>query len=235
MGTVGGHVFLSYGHGSAGPYVESVAKYLTLVGVPVWFDRKIIAGEPWDDVVLAKIDACVAVILVMTPQARASKVVSGEVTYAQDKGKPVIPLLLEGSPFSFLTLSKINFEDVTDGRMPSERLTARLRSLARSPRVVRQEVAGYLHAVSSMRGEAQRAALAMRLRECFGDDFIVERPSVTRIAFNFSRMKNGWCELRAVIDECPSELFRSDDNAVTVLMKQLDEQCSCPDSEGGSK
>lgn len=126
-GATRGSVFISYSHGGDSAYVESLASHLTHAGVPVWFDQEIIVGNRWDHVIKDQIDACVVLIVVMTPQAEASIWVSREINYAEAKMKPIFPLLLRGEPF--FRLSNIQYENVTDGCMPST-LTTTLRSLA---------------------------------------------------------------------------------------------------------
>jgi len=121
-----GSVFISYSHRGDSAYVESLATHLTNAGVPVWLDREIAVGDRWERVIRDQIDACVALIVVMTPQADASIWVSREINYAEAKMKPIFPLLLRGDPF--FRLGNIQYENVTDGRMPSA-LTAVLESL----------------------------------------------------------------------------------------------------------
>lgn len=125
----GRSVFLSYVHGSdSDAYVKSLAAYLTNAGVPVWLDKSsIMYGDRLDRVIADSIDTCAAVIVVMTPEAQKSAWVSIEIGLALDRNKPIIPLLLRGSPLH--GLSDIQYEDVTGGRMPSARLVSYLREL----------------------------------------------------------------------------------------------------------
>jgi len=125
-----GHVFLSYSHSGDSAYAESLANHLTQSGIPVWFDKEIVVGDRWERVIKDQIDNCIALIVVMTPDAEASMWVSREINYAEAKKKLVFPLLLRGDPF--FRLSNIQYENVTDGRMPKA-LTSKLRSLAHLP------------------------------------------------------------------------------------------------------
>jgi TIR domain-containing protein len=226
---LGGHVFLSYGHGEdSGTYVKSLADHLTNAGVPVWFDNDIEVGENWEDVIMSRIDASVAFIVVMTPEAQESDNVSDEINYAKDTKKVIVPLLLHGN--RLFNLSNIQYEKVPkddkDDDWPlSKKLTSRLvimSALGPDPSRAneRQEVARRLDRVPTMRNEAQRAELAMRLRARLGE-IIVENPSVSRIAFTFAQRPNGWSELRAIANEHP-EIFPPGDAAVVGLMRFLD-------------
>jgi nucleotide-binding universal stress UspA family protein len=66
-----GHVFISYSHAHDGAYVELLAAHLEQEGVTVWFDRDIVTGDRWDEVIREKIDTSVGVIVVMSPAAEA--------------------------------------------------------------------------------------------------------------------------------------------------------------------
>ncbi|MBV1855827.1 toll/interleukin-1 receptor domain-containing protein [Catellatospora tritici] len=69
---MGGPVFISYSHASDGGYVERLAAYLEAAGVAVWFDREIVSGDRWGDVIEARIESCTVYVVVMTPAAKAS-------------------------------------------------------------------------------------------------------------------------------------------------------------------
>jgi hypothetical protein len=128
---MGGHVFISYSRRQGGGYVEALAAYLDKAGIPVWFDRDIYTGDRWDEVIRTKVDSCAALIVVMTPSADSSEWVSRELTRAASQQKRVFPLLLQGEPF--FRLGDIQYEDVTDERMPSEHLVNTLRRLVDAP------------------------------------------------------------------------------------------------------
>jgi len=114
----GGHVFLSYSRsGGDSAYVESLATHLAHSGIPVWFDKEIMVGDRWVRAVKDQIDACVALVVVMTPHSEASTWVSREINYAEAQKKRIFPLLLRGDPF--FGLSNIQYENVTDRRMPT--------------------------------------------------------------------------------------------------------------------
>jgi len=124
-----GYVFVCYSHDDGDAYVSRLARYLDDEGIPVWFDHEIISGERWRQVIRRKIDSCAAVIVVMTPHAAESRWVAREIAYAEEKGKPIYPLLLSGT--RFFDLSDIQHDDVTSGGMPNPALIASLRNTVR--------------------------------------------------------------------------------------------------------
>lgn len=231
---VGGHVFLSYSHEDSRPYVETLITHLARAGVPVWSDHAIMIGEKWKEIIEARIDACVAVIVVMTPKAATSQGVTFEINRAISKQKCILPLLLDGEPL--YELVDFHHQPVTGGKMPPEDLVSRLVVMSAlgsdpSPAGKRQEIARRLDRVPAMRDEAQRATLAMRLRERFGE-IIVENPSVSRIAFTFSQRPNGWLELQTIVHE-QSEIFLPGDAAVVMLTRFLRALCTLSDQGVG--
>jgi raffinose/stachyose/melibiose transport system substrate-binding protein len=120
-----GHVFVSYQHGTDGGYVDRLAAYLTGNGIPVWFDREIVTGDRWLEVIRRQIDTCSAMVVVMTPQAEASRWVERELARAEEMHRPIVPLLRRGH--RFFQLADIQYEDVSDGQLPGEKFVQRLR------------------------------------------------------------------------------------------------------------
>ena len=64
------HIFISYHHDSDGSYVDELARFLIGQGVAVWFDREIISGDRWHEVIEEMVNSCAALIVVMSPKAR---------------------------------------------------------------------------------------------------------------------------------------------------------------------
>lgn len=127
MPPVTGHVFISYSHVEAADYVARLGEHLDAAGIPVWYDREIISGDRWRHVIRQQLDACGAVVVVMTPGAEASAWVDRELVRAENQGKPVLPLLLAGTVF--FGLGDLQYEDVRTGAMPGAAFTDRLYDL----------------------------------------------------------------------------------------------------------
>ncbi|HET9257573.1 MAG TPA: beta-propeller fold lactonase family protein [Pseudonocardiaceae bacterium] len=121
-------MFISYRHGDDVMYVHRLSEHLANEGVSVWFDHEIVTGDRWDHVIRLKINTCVALVVVMTPQAEESEWVAREINQAELMNKPIFPLLLDGQ--GFFRLSNLQYEDVTGARMPKPSFVARLRAIS---------------------------------------------------------------------------------------------------------
>ena len=67
----------------------------------------------------------------MTPAPEESEWVERELDRAQNRHKPILPVLLRGD--AFFRLGNIHYEDVTAGRMPTGEFVARLRNALNAP------------------------------------------------------------------------------------------------------
>jgi hypothetical protein len=68
-------------------------------------------------------------VVIMTPRSEASASVAQEVTRAQVRDLPILPVLLEGDPFA--TLHNLPWHNVCDGRLPGRSFVDDLRDLRR--------------------------------------------------------------------------------------------------------
>ena len=127
------HVFVSYSRRDKS-YVSRLVKSLTEQGIPVWFDQDVYAGDRWGTRLKEMIDTCAAVLLVMSPNAAASKYVQEELHEADESGRLVVPLLLAGTPI--FGYKGTQYEDVTGGKLPTSALVRRLRDLTADPATI---------------------------------------------------------------------------------------------------
>jgi hypothetical protein len=126
------HVFISYRHAEPDTaYVGRLAEFLTSAGIRVWFDQEITTGARWSSIIRKRIDSCAAMIVVMTPRAESSPWVEREITQAENSGKAILPLLLEGE--RFFRLADLQYYDVTDRKMPPAMVVSQLLNLGQSP------------------------------------------------------------------------------------------------------
>jgi hypothetical protein len=123
---VSGHAFISYSHLDA-EYVGRLKIHLAAAGLTVWTDEGIDYGAQWSAIIEKQIETCAAFVPVMTPRARDAPWVKREIDLAQELGKPILPLLLEGR--RFFTLRDLQDENVVGGRLPSDRFIEHLRAL----------------------------------------------------------------------------------------------------------
>jgi WD40 repeat protein len=122
-GEVSGSVFLSYSREDQ-PYAERLARYLANCGLRVWFDRALGPGDPWVSVIERQINACAAVVVVVTPAAETSPWVRRELSLAEGRGKLILPLLLSGK---WWRVSDLQCTKVSDGSLPDQGFVDRLR------------------------------------------------------------------------------------------------------------
>jgi hypothetical protein len=122
---VSAQIFISHDPAEGAAYVDGLSRYFAVNGLPSWYEREIGGDQRWAQVV-ERIRACSALVVVMTPGAERSPWVSSQVTFAQELGKPILPLLLGGTGFG--SLAQLPTENVTTGAMPSATFVTRLRS-----------------------------------------------------------------------------------------------------------
>jgi hypothetical protein len=107
--------------------VLRLTEYLSGNGLRVWSDPQIGAGELFAEIIEREINACAAVIVVMSRSAAASKWVASEVEWADRRNKPVVPLLLGGDVF--FHFANTQYVDVRRGELPPPGFVAELRRL----------------------------------------------------------------------------------------------------------
>jgi hypothetical protein len=127
---VAGYVFLSYSHDDI-TYAATLADHLREKGLTVWVDEQIRSGERWDKIIKHKIDDCGAFIVIMSPAAEDSRWVPAELDRAIDKGKPILPLLLEGEVI--FGLGRIQYVDVRSEALPPDQFVVWLRETCEEP------------------------------------------------------------------------------------------------------
>jgi hypothetical protein len=121
------YVFISYSRADRA-YVYGLAAHLHAAGVPVWYDYQIETGDSFAHRIQEKIEGCAAFVPVLTPLAAASPWVQREISYADELGKPILPLILVDCRKPLLLVG-VQHEDVTGSRMPPPRFEQQLRGL----------------------------------------------------------------------------------------------------------
>jgi hypothetical protein len=121
-----GHIFVSYSRADQ-DYVNRLVQYLSEHQIATWVDHEIDYGARWVVAVRDKIDTCAAFVSVMSPTAEASDWVNREIDRAEEMGRPIRPLLLDGG--RFFRLSNLQYEDVRGAVLPRARFIEDLRSI----------------------------------------------------------------------------------------------------------
>ncbi len=121
------HVFVSYKHEEQ-DFVEMLIRQIQAAGFPVWVDtEQLRAGENWREAINYAIKDAFALILVISPESKASQYVTYEWAYAQGAGVKVIPLLLKETDKLHPQLEMLQYLDFTDRARPSwDKLLRRL-------------------------------------------------------------------------------------------------------------
>src|SRR6266567_3712535 len=86
-------VFISYMHEDL-DFAENVIRRLERAGFSTWADERLRAGEDWRTMIDLAIKNSFALIVVMTPEAKASEYVTYEWAFAWGMSIRVIPLML---------------------------------------------------------------------------------------------------------------------------------------------
>jgi TIR domain/Domain of unknown function (DUF4878) len=119
-------VFISYSHVDR-PYVDGLGAYLGAAGIRSWYDVSTASSDRFDLLIARELDACGALIVIMSPESASSDAVSNQIAYAKARSKPILALLLRGEPFT--SLQTLITTNVTGGVAPDERFLGQLRSV----------------------------------------------------------------------------------------------------------
>src|SRR5579859_5030469 len=84
-------VFISYNRKDK-DFVEKLASKLQN-RCPVWWDQRLTPGEIWWATILDEIERCDCFVMVLTNPYNGSVFCRTELEYAQDLGKPILPLV----------------------------------------------------------------------------------------------------------------------------------------------
>jgi tetratricopeptide (TPR) repeat protein len=97
-------IFLSYSRKDIDTMYR-VKQRLQQADLTVWTDENLIPGTPaWTREIERNLHSCTAVVVMMSPTARESRWVLRECTKAQQKSKPIFPLLIKGNPEDHIPL-----------------------------------------------------------------------------------------------------------------------------------
>jgi len=104
--------FFSYSRKDSELVLE-LAKELRAAGANLWLDQlDILAGQHWDRTVEEALKSCRGMIAVLSPDSVSSDNVMDEVSYALNKGKLVVPVLIRSCEIP-LRLERLQYADFT--------------------------------------------------------------------------------------------------------------------------
>src|ERR1700677_1116244 len=126
------HVFVSYKNEDL-DFAENVISRLEKEGFATWTDLKIGAGEEWRNVIDVAIKNAFALIVIMTPEAKASEYVTYEWAFAWGVGIRVIPIMLRSTALHprLEALQPLDFTKVKT--RPWDKLIEEVRAASHAP------------------------------------------------------------------------------------------------------
>ena len=87
--------------------MQVVYHALTEAGISVWTDEGLAVGtHSWEESIERAINEAACLVVLMSPDAKRSKWVQTEVSYAQDIGLDVFPILLRANRRKSIPLAK---------------------------------------------------------------------------------------------------------------------------------
>ncbi len=164
------HVFISYKHDDL-DFAENVQSRLERANIKTWMDHHIHPGDEWRNQIDQAIKDAFAMIVIMTPEAKASEYVTYEWSFAVGMGVRIIPVKYKSTPLH-PRLEAFQYLDFTSGVRPWEQLVEEVLEAAQSPALV-PDTATKLSTLSFI--EQARAALN-------GMDAHVRRDAIATLA-----------------------------------------------------
>src|ERR1700733_5692615 len=126
------YVFVSYKH-EDGDFAENIISRLENKGFQTWADHKIGAGEEWRNAIDLAIKNSFALVVIMTPEAKASEYVTYEWAFAWGIGIRVIPVMLKKTQLH-PRLGALQHLDFTNrNARPWERLFEEIQNASHTP------------------------------------------------------------------------------------------------------
>jgi hypothetical protein len=139
------HIFISYSRPDQA-YAQQIKQALTARRLPYWMDDRIDPGDDWWGEIDTAIAGCSCMIVIMTPGAKASRWVQREILLAEDRGKPIFPVLLAGDNWSLFVDTQ--YVAVEDNALPPDRffdqLTRIVREAMGAPEITEENVLTHL-------------------------------------------------------------------------------------------
>ncbi len=110
-------VFISYSHKDK-EYALKLVEDMRRQGIESWIDNRIEFGDEWPRAIQENLERSKAMVIIMSSSSFSSKWVHNELIFAENRGKIILPLLLEGDVW--LNLSSTQYADVRGGKFPPD-------------------------------------------------------------------------------------------------------------------
>lgn len=138
QGDVGGHLFLSHSK-EDGDFAELLKLRLEQIGFAAWIDTdRLEPGLDWRQEIDQSIRSSIAVIAIMSPDARSSEYVTYEWAFAWGAGKRIVPIMLRQTSLH-PRLATLQYVDFTNrSARPWSKLYDLLRTIRAAPNTAAQ-------------------------------------------------------------------------------------------------
>lgn len=105
------HIFLSYSRVDTA-VMRRVREDLHIVGLPVWTDETgLEPGTPdWEKAIERAIEQAGCMVALLSPDAKQSKWVAIEISFAEERGISIFPVLLRGEPSGAIPFRLTNYQ-----------------------------------------------------------------------------------------------------------------------------
>ena len=115
--TIPEHIFISFSQDDR-TIAEAIVKTLEKNDIPAWIDYSRLApGTPdWEAAIRDSIEKSFAVVVLASPQSRASRYVRGELSLAESKGRHIYPFWIGGTEWSDCIPLGMAYAQYIDGR-----------------------------------------------------------------------------------------------------------------------
>ena len=127
-GQIMSHIFISYSTRDS-KYATLLAEKLRAEGFDIWIDNnRLRSSEDWWRSIVLAIDSCAAFVAILSPNSDQSKWVQREITLADQRNKPIFPLLLAGdiNTPNWSLFVRTQYDDVRDGLLPGSEFLSKL-------------------------------------------------------------------------------------------------------------
>jgi len=129
-------VFISYARENR-PDIEQLVEQLDVLGCQTWIDSSLHGGQNWWDEVLRRIADCEAFIPIISRGALNSVACQREFDWAENLGKPVLPVAVEPPPTAlprrFSERQIVDYSDRGDRDRAALKLAGGLAALPAAP------------------------------------------------------------------------------------------------------
>jgi hypothetical protein len=117
-------VFISHSHKDE-DYALKLVNEMKHRGIEIWIDDRIEYGDEWPRVIQENLEHCPVIVVIMSTNSFRSKWVHKELAFAEQRGKLILPLLMEGE--NWLSLASTQYINVKGGKMPPETFFEKIR------------------------------------------------------------------------------------------------------------